>query len=189
MNAHTTLTSSQIFEITRKGLRDGAKAVRGKLYAKEIAELSAQVISARPEKLLDYAFRTGKNAVIDKRRAEESKDRRHQREMTKAIRGATHAATMWQHEMERQAAREQFAEFVEALPPTKSTVQRERLEMLRLRVLEGVDDNTLAKVFPGSTRNQRDQWKRQGLLLCLANNPPEQLRRTLERSTVKRQST
>ncbi len=179
------MNQDQVKKIVARGLTLGARSVRGSLNPVELSELMTKVLNGRPERLEEYAFRTGRNAVIDMRRHEEAVIRMAQRRQERAAKSQDEALSAYAEYLDLEAAKRQWTAFVQSLPKTRSSVRAKQLEMVRLRVLEGVKGETLIKVFPGTSADVRDQWKRRGLKLILKSDPPEELRRVLQRSTIK----
>jgi len=178
------MNRSELMQLVETELRRGAKSVRGTLTRHQLDKLVTKVLCARPEKLKEYAFMTGRNTAIDLNARKQAQKRRRKHEHEQAKVAKREAMDAYLADMDLIAAKQQWTPFIATLPQTNATTRQQQLEMVRLRVLEGLGDLALARVFPGTNRNRRDQWKRRGLKLILANKPPAELRRTLERSTL-----
>ncbi|MBI4435067.1 hypothetical protein HY630_00180 [Candidatus Uhrbacteria bacterium] len=179
------MTRYELLEMVRRELCRGAKSVNGaKFSVPELQALVARVVDARPDNWQHFAYVAGRNAIISRNRRYEAEARRREAKVQAASRAMSDALRRWEADQDLVAAREQFAPFVATLPTTNAVTRDQQLEMVRLRVIVGVSCEEIVAVFPDSSPNQRDQWKRRGVKLLLSHNPPSELRRVLERSTI-----
>ena len=177
------MNSTEAFDVVAKALSSGAKSVKGMLNVQEMKKLMAKVFNADPEDLVAFAFRVGRNAVIDRNRRKEAAARMQVLADQAAAQALQDAREQWDRAQDLREAREQFVTFIAGVPNGPQTQTRsQQLEIVRLQVLEGLDGDDLAMAFPGSTQEQRWQWKRRGVKLLLKHKPPEPLARVIRDS-------
>jgi hypothetical protein len=179
------MNSDKAFSVISKGIIRGVQSVRGgHLAPREIKRVIAKVMDANPceDKLAAYAFKAGRNGAIDKMQHEAAVVRMRRAEEQRVNKQLAQAKERWNAVRDLDAARAQFGDFVRGLPANDHDLTREqKIEIVRMVVLEGCDDAQVSGFFPGSTPQQRWQWKCRGVKLLLSHNPPEELARVLRR--------
>ena len=158
-------------------VRRGAKFAGELLSVELVWQIVVRTIKDRHDSLLGYAFTSGRNAGLDKRRCRMARVNRIARLKAEASRLL--AGQRWERVLVQ--ARREFDGAATALPRSRRLMaHRQQMEMVRLRVLESATAAEIADAFPGSTANQRYQWKRRGIMRLLASELPPALREVLQ---------
>jgi len=134
-----------------------------------VAELEKKVLASNPEKPLNYAYICARNWALDQIRNRASKAKEKSAALMKAEekRQAREKLERCQQEFDSIVFK-----LILKLKPKYLTAAKQ-LEIVRISCFVGLKDADCAKIFSGTTRNQRYAWKRRGALLVVPHASAE----------------
>lgn len=158
-----------------------ANALRGlpiKFDEQAIAAIERKVLDRSPQNPAGYAYMTARNWAVDRIREQARQTRQKAAELIVAE----------NERLERERAercRKEYDNIVFYILPNLHPAQQKQVVIVRLAAFDGLSDDDCAKRFPGTTKDQRYQWKCRGVRLISAR-VSEELEKFLEECKWKR---
>lgn len=160
----------------RRAIIGGAASVHVACLEDDLNRLERKVLEYRPRNPVAYAHVVGRNWAIDRKRRARVQAQRAAEALRKA--------ELEREERERFArCREEFLTILKKIRPKLRGTQHRQMRILWMRVFQGLSDAETAKLFLGSNRDLRYQWKRRGKKLVLPHASKELTRLLSRRPT------